>query len=310
MRDLNETLIYLKVVERGSFTAAASELNLPKSTVSRKVQDLEKRLGVQLLHRTTRKLGITEAGSVYFDLCRGIAGDLEVAESAVSDLQGGPRGWLRIGSPPTVASSWVAPLLGRFHASYPEIRLEMRSVEGQPDLITQELDIALVAGDLPDSSLAARRLASFRTFLFASSEYVEKYGDPEHPDGLSSHRILALAAHRQGHRFVWPLTDGSRALGTDVEPFLICNDFAMLQGTLLAGEGLALACEFSMGEFVRQGRVRKAMGGWHGPTIDLHAVFPRGHKLSPKVRAFIDFLVEHLSPASPPIHRALPVREH
>lgn len=310
MRDLNETLIYLKVVERGSFTAAASELNLPKSTVSRKVQDLEKRLGVQLLHRTTRKLGITEAGNVYFDLCRGITGELELAESAVSELQGGPRGWLRIGAPPTVANSWVAPLLGRFHSRYPEIRLDMRSVEGLPDLIAQELDIALVAGDLPDSSLAARRLASFKTFLYASPRYFQQHGDPTHPDDLSGHRILALAAHRQGHRFVWPMTDGAQAVGVAVDPFLICNDFVMLHGPLLAGEGLALACEFSMGEFAREGRVRTAMGSWHGPTIDLHAVFPRGHNMSPKVRAFIDFLVEHLSPASPPLRPVVPVQEH
>jgi DNA-binding transcriptional LysR family regulator len=310
MRDLNETLIYLKVVERGSFTAAASELNLPKSTVSRKVQDLEKRLGVQLLHRTTRKLGITEAGTVYFDLCRGIAGDLEMAESAVSDLQGGPRGWLRIGASPTVANSWIAPLLGSFHARYPEIRLEMRSVEGLPDLITQELDIALVAGELPDSSLAARRLASFKTFLFASPRYVQQRGNPGHPDELSDHRILALAAHRQGHRFIWPMTNGTQSLGVEVDPFLICNDFVMLHGPLLAGEGLALACEFSMSEFSRAGRVRIAMGAWHGPMIDLHAVFPRGHKMSPKVRAFIDFLVENLTPRSPPVRPVVPVREH
>lgn len=310
MRDLNETLIYLKVVERGSFTAAASELKLPKSTVSRKVQDLEKRLGVQLLHRTTRKFGVTEAGQVYFGLCRGIADDLEVAESAVSRLQGGPRGWLRIGAPPTVATSWIAPLLGSFHARYPEIRLEMRSVEGVPDLITQELDIALVAGNLPDSSLAARRLASFRTFLFASPRYIQMHGDPAGPDELSAHRMLVLASHRQGHRFVWPLSDGTRSLDVAVEPLLVSNDFVMLHGPLLAGEGLVLACEFSMGEFARSGRVCKAMEAWHGPTIDLHALFPRGQKMSPKVRAFVDFLVEHLSPASPPVAPAVPVQEH
>ena len=299
LRDLNETLIYLKVAERRSFTAAANELNLPKSTVSRKVQDLERRLGVQLLHRTTRKLGITEAGNVYFKMCKDIVHGLEAAESAVTKLQGGPRGWLRIGAPSSVANVWIAPLLDGFHARYPEVRLDLRSVDGVPDLITDELDIALVAGNLPDSSLAARRVASFKTYLFASPEYFSQRGEPSHPDELANHRILALAGHRQGSRVIWPVTDGTVTQAVEVDPFLICTDFAMLHGPLLAGAGLALACQFSMAEFMKAGRVRMAGGPWHGPTIDLHAVFPKGHTQSPKVRAFIDYLVERL-PSEPP----------
>ena len=124
-RDLNDTLIFVKVVEHGSFISAARALRLPKTTVSRKIQDLEARLGATLLHRTTRKLGLTEAGNVYFEHSQRIARELDEAESAVGQLQGGPRGWLRFTAPYSVGINWVAPLLGEFHARHPEVRLEM-----------------------------------------------------------------------------------------------------------------------------------------------------------------------------------------
>lgn len=296
-RDLNETLIFVRVVQCGSFTSAARQLRLPKSTVSRKVQELEQRIGVQLLHRTTRKLGTTEAGSLYFDLCEAITEDLERAESAVSRLQDGPRGWLRVGAPPAVANSCIAPLLGDFHARYPEVGLVLHSVDGVPDLISETLDIALVAGGLPDCSLAARKIASFDSSLFASPRYLDLHGAPDHPDDLRDHRLLALEGHCRDPRFVWSLSDGAEALDVAVEPFLICNDAVMLHGPLLAGEGLALGCESMMMDLVHRGALRKVMQPWRGPTIDLHVVFRRGRTLPPKVRVFIDFLVECLSPS-------------
>src|SRR5690554_7986160 len=123
--DLNDTLIFVKVVEHGSFVGAAKSLRLPKTTVSRKVQELESRLGARLLHRTTRSLGLTESGTVYYEHCKRIAQELEQPESAVSQLQSGPRGWLRLTVPNTVGNTWIAPLLGEFQARYPEIRIAM-----------------------------------------------------------------------------------------------------------------------------------------------------------------------------------------
>ena len=157
-RDLNDTLIFVKVVEHGSFISAARALRLPKTTVSRKVQDLETRLGAQLLHRTTRKLGLTEAGNVYFEHSQRIARELDEAESAVGQLQGGPRGWLRITAPYSIGITWIAPLLGEFHARHPEVRVEMVLTNESLDLIDKEIDVALRIGNLPDSNLVARRL--------------------------------------------------------------------------------------------------------------------------------------------------------
>src|SRR6476659_530227 len=176
-RDLNDTLVFVKVVETGSFISAAKALRLPKTTVSRKVLDLESRLGAQLLHRTTRKLGLTEAGSVYFEHCQRIARELDEAESAVGQLQSGPRGWLRFTAPYSIGITWIAPLLGEFHARHPEVRVEMVLNNEPLDLIDKEIDVALRIGNLPDSSLVARRLAVFRTQVYASPAYLARYGE-------------------------------------------------------------------------------------------------------------------------------------
>ena len=188
--DLNDTLVFLKVVEAGSFIAAARALRLPKTTVSRKVQNLELRLGAQLLHRTTRKLGLTEAGYVYYENCQRIARELEEAESAVAQLQGGPRGWLRITAPYSLGIERLAPLLGEFRARHPELKVEMLLSNESLDLIDRELDVALRIGDLPDSGLVARPLARLRTGVFASPSYIKRYGEPRHPEELVGHRAL------------------------------------------------------------------------------------------------------------------------
>src|SRR6186713_1192664 len=169
-RDLNDTLIFVRVVEHGSFIAAARALRLPKTSVSRKVQELEERLGAQLLHRTTRKLGLTEAGTIYFEHCQQIARQLDEAESAVGQLQGGPRGWLRVTAPYSFAISRITPLFGEFQARYPEVRVEMVLTNEQLDLIDKEIDLALRIGQPRDTSLVARRLGVFRSQVYASAE--------------------------------------------------------------------------------------------------------------------------------------------
>jgi DNA-binding transcriptional LysR family regulator len=294
--DLNDTLVFVKVVEHGSFIAAAKALRLPKTSVSRKVQELEVRLGAQLLHRTTRKLGLTEAGNVYFEHSQRIARELEEAESAVSQLQGGPRGWLRITAPYSIGVTWIAPLLGEFHARYPEVRVEMLLSNEPIDLISKEIDVALRGGNLPDSNLVARRLSVFRTQVYASPIYLERHGEPLHPDDLQHHRALAMQKQRRnGGSYVWTLNDGKRSDEFTVDPVLVANDPDALRGALLCGEGLMLSADVTVKAFVELGHVRRVLAGWTGPEFDFNAVFPRGQVQSPKVRAFVDFLVERLN---------------
>lgn len=295
--DLNDSLIFVKVVEQGSFIAAANALGLPKTTVSRKVQELEQRLGARLLHRTTRRIGLTEAGSVYHDHCRRIARELEEAESAVNQLQSGPRGWLRFTVPYSIGITWIAPLLGEFHAQYPEIQLDMHLGNEKLDLIAGEADLALRVGPLPDSNLVARKLGSLRSQVFASPAYIERYGEPLHPDELQFHRTLAMRKNRNIHnnRFFWPLSDGGELREFPVNPLVVANDPTALNGAMVCGEGLMLTGDVMAKPFVESGMVRRVLAGWTGPEYDFNAVFAGGRLVSPKVRAFVDFLVERLN---------------
>ncbi len=292
--DLNDTLIFVKVVEQGSFIAAAKSLGLPKTTVSRKVQELESRLGAQLLHRTTRKLGLTEAGNIYYEHCQRIARELSEAESAVSQLQGGPRGWLRFTAPYSIGIDKIAPLLGEFHAQYPEVRVEMILSNEPLDLIGGEIDVALRIGSLPDSNLVARRLGVLRTQVYASNHYMARYGEPLKPEDLLHHRVLAMPKHRRGNSFNLTLNDGTQDREFPVHPILVANDPAALKGALLCGEGLMVAADVMVKPYLEQGYLRRVLAGWTGPEFEFNAVFPRGRMMSPKVRAFVDFLVERL----------------
>lgn len=294
-RDLNDTLIFVKVVEHGSFVGAAKSLRLPTTTVSRKVQELETRLGAQLLHRTTRKLGLTEAGNVYYEHCQRIARELDEAESAVGQLQNGPRGWLRFTAPYSLGITWIAPLLGEFHALHPEVRVEMLLSNEPVDLIEQEIDVALRGGALPDSNLVARRLGLVRTQVYASPQYIERHGEPLHPDDLVHHRTLAMQKFRRGGQFYWPLGDGDGFQDYRIDPVLVASDPAALTGALVCGEGLMLAGDVSVKAHAELGHLQRVLAGWTGPDYEFNAVFPRGQTTAPKVRAFVDFLVERVN---------------
>ena len=307
-RDLNDTLIFVKVVEHGSFISAARVLRLPKTTVSRKVQDLEARLGAQLLHRTTRKLGLTEAGNIYFEMCQRIARELDEAEHAVGQLQDGPRGWLRFTAPYSIGITWIAPLLGEFHARHPEVKVEMMLSNDSLDLIGEEIDVALRVGPLPDSNLVARRLAVFRTQVYASPHYIERHGEPQHPDDLAHHRALAFMKFRRNGSYYWPLGDDGTTRDFRVEPILAANDPSALTGALLCGEGLMLASDLTVRAYVEKGYVQRVLAGWTGPELDCSAVFPQGRMQSPKVRAFVDFLVERLNFEADYMHVVCPDR--
>src|SRR5690606_38335193 len=252
-------------------------------------------LGAQLLHRTTRKLGLTEAGSVYFEHSQRIARELDEAESAVSQLQGGPRGWLRITAPYSLGIERIAPLLGEFHARHPEVRVEMLLANESLDMIDKELDVALRIGNLPDSNLIARKLTVLRTQVYASPAYIERHGGPLQPDDLQHHRTLGMQKmHRNSHYF-WPLSDGENMVEYPIDPIMVANDPAAVRGALLCGEGLMLASDIMVKAYAEKGYIRRVLAGWSGPELELNPLFPRGQVTSPKIRAFVAFLLERLS---------------
>jgi LysR family transcriptional regulator, regulator for bpeEF and oprC len=296
-RDLNDTLVFVKVVQHGSITAAARVLDLPKTTVSRKLRTLEDRLGARLLNRTTRRLALTEAGTVYYEHSRKIAAELEEAESAVHQLEGNPRGWLCVTAPYSLGTGLLAPFLHEFRARYPEVRVEVVLSNDVLDLVHEGIDVALRIGDLPDSTLIARRLVNWPTRVFASEGYLARFGEPLLPEDLTHHQALAHPLHRNNHGYRWRLNDGNEEREFEVTPVVVANDPEMLLPLLAADQGLMLAPEVIVRCYAGGAggaRVRPVLDAWRGPDMGLSAVYVGGRVLSPKVRAFVDFVAEQL----------------
>lgn len=293
-QDFNDTLMFVKVVEKGSFTAAAQALGVPKATLSRKVGELEQRLGTRLLKRTTRKIGLTEAGTLYYERSARIALDLAEAESAVTQLNSTPRGWLRFTAPYSLGTDAITPLLPEFMARYPDVRVDMHLTNERLDLVGSEMDLALRVGNLPDSTLSARRLATLQLHVYASPEYLTRHGEPLQPADLEHHRALAFSQQRQNGRYLWELEDGPRRIDVPVSPVLVANDPPSLFNAVISGVGVTLLPDSFGKVAVQQGRLRRLLNPWAGVPRDLNAVFPPGRMHAPKVKAFVDFLSERL----------------
>jgi DNA-binding transcriptional LysR family regulator len=294
LADLNDTLTFVRVVEDGSFTAAARELRLPKTTVSRRIRELEARLGAQLLNRTTRRLSLTEAGSVYFQQCRHVAQTLTNAEAAVGQLQGRPRGTLRIASSYSVMLNLVGPLLADFRALYPEVQIDLALSHRTLDLVEEQIDVALRMGPLIDSAMVARRLAVFPNRIYASPAYLAKHGEPEHPFDLRRHFALITRVSRRGGGYTWSMRKDGVTESYEITPVIEADDPEVLKAPLFAGAGLMMATDMIMARHVADGLVRPVLPGWLGRCPELHALFPRGHVQPPKLRALIDYIVERL----------------
>lgn len=292
--DLNDAVIFVKVIETGSFTAAARDLRLPKTTVSRRVRKLEQNLGAQLLNRTTRRLNLTEAGTTFFEQCQDIPRMLEDAKEAVGQLQGKPRGTLRVTASYSLMVNLIAPLLPDFRRLYPDVRMDIVLSHETLDLVADKIDLALRMGPLADSTMIARRLAVFPNHIYASPAYLAERGEPTHPVELQRHLALVTRVARRGRGYAWEMSRGGSSQCFPLNVVIEADDPEVLKAPLLAGAGLMMATDRIMARHVAEGSVRPVLQGWLGRCPDLHAIFPQGHVQPSKLRAFVDFLVERL----------------
>ena len=288
--DLNELLVFAKVAEKQSFTEAARDLGLPKATVSRKVRDLEERLGTRLLARTTRRVAPTEAGQILQDYCNRIAQEVEDAEAAVSRMQSAPRGNLRVSAPYTLGLAWLAPISAEFLALHPGIRLNLELSNSRVDLVGQGYDLAIRVGALDDSSHASRPLGRIVQRLYASPDYLDAHGRPSRPEELSEYDTLSLALNVRSDRVMWSLSKKTEQVQVAVRPLMVSNDPATLKAPLVAGRGIGLMGESFCADEVKQGLLEVVLPGWTGPVSPVSAIFPSRTGLPPKTRAFIDFI--------------------
>jgi DNA-binding transcriptional LysR family regulator len=286
--DLNELLVFAKVVQAGSFTVAARGLRMPKSTVSRKVSELEERVGAQLLQRTTRKLRLTDVGQAYYEHCARIVAEAEQAELAVTRMQAAPHGLLRVTAPLTF--SFLAPIVAEFLKHYPEVQLELVCTDRSVDLVQDGFDLAVRAGRLADSSLIARKLGSVERVVVAAPSYLAERGAPRNPKDLERHDCLVFGAGMEGN--VWTLHSGNKSVQVSVRARMVVNEPDMLRAVALAGAGIALLPTLPSVTDFTSGRLRRLLPDWSSSGAPVHAVYPGTRHHSPKVMAFVDFLRE------------------
>ncbi|MDB4968823.1 MAG: Transcriptional regulator, LysR family [Myxococcales bacterium] len=282
--DLNDILVFTRVVQSGSFTAAARALDLTKSSISRKVSELEDRLGARLLQRTTRKLSLTDVGRAYYENCARIVAELEEADLAVGRMQSSARGVLRITVP--LAFGAFGAIVAEFSKRYPEVQVEIVATDRQVDLVEEGFDLAIRAGALADSTLIARPLGQVRRLLVASPAYLKKSGQPKAPADLEKHACLVFAAAPSPAR--WTLRRDGKSVKVSTPARLVVNDFELLREAARSGLGIATLPEYLCKEDFARGRLRAVLPAWCTEETPIHAVYPTTRHLSPKVIAFVD----------------------
>lgn len=293
MLDFNEMVIFVKVVEAGNFTAAATNLGLPKSTVSRKIGQLEGRLGARLLQRTTRSVRPTELGALYYERCARLVADAEEAERAISQCQEEPRGLLRVTLPVDIGISIMPAIARDFLSQHPEIRLQVDVSDRIVDLVGEGFDMALRAGVLEDSTLVAHRLYTDRMRVCAAPEYFNQRGIPQTPEDLKQHDCVVFSARRRSQtlKFVGP----SGEVSVELSGRLGINNLNAIRGACLTGSVIGLLPELLCQELIAGGQLVSVLDAWSVREGGIYAIYPSPRHLTPKVRAFITFLDRHFS---------------
>lgn len=286
--------MFVRVADAGSFTRAAEQLRLSRPVVSKYVSRLEDRLGVRLLNRTTRRLSLTEAGRIFHQRSQRGLQDIEQAEAEVSRLQENPRGVLRLNTPMSFGILHIAPLLPEFQARYPEVSVDMKLDDRQVDVIEEGFDVSVRIAELPDSSLVARRLAPCRHIVVAAPAYLERHGTPRTPEDLRDHNIITFSyqASMADWHFVAP---DKRPVSVPVSGALQVNNSLALREALLAGAGIMRTPTFIVGRDIQAGRLVPLLGNYRALEISIFLVYPHRRHLSPKVRAFVDFVAEKIT---------------
>jgi DNA-binding transcriptional LysR family regulator len=298
MDRLSEMEAFATVVDQGGFTDAAKKLGISKSAVSKHVSSLETRLGARLLNRTTRRVSPTEIGLAYYDRARRVLNDAGEADALVTSMQSAPSGVLRVSVATDFGVNHLSPILGNFLHEFSDITVNMVLNNRYVELISEGFDLAVRIGDLEDSSLRARKLAETHKQMIASPAYLEEYGRPQRIDDLNEHKLLHYSNQANGS--VWKLTAPSgekrqvRSAG-----WLTVNDGQSLLTAACNGLGIAFLPDFLYADAMKAGKLVPAIEGLAPETQGIYAVYPPGRYTQPKVRAFIDFLVESFREKGP-----------
>lgn len=294
MDTLTAMSVFAAVVENNSLAGAARAKNISPSVVSKQLAALEDRLGVRLLNRTTRRISLTEVGSAYYDRCKRILADVDEAEVAVSQSHAAPRGRLKITAPTTFAHRHVAPHLPSFIARFPDVEVQLLVNDRIVDLVDEGIDLAIRISVLKDSSLIARKLANNVRSIVAAPEYLARHGRPRVPDELTQHTLLTYPPGNQIND--WHFMVGGTETVIRAKGAIMTSNGDSILKAVQAGGGLAMLPSFMTGEHIKSGRLIEVLSEFVREDVPIYAVYPSSRHLSPKVRAFVDFLIETYGP--------------
>lgn len=293
MDRFQEMRVFTAVVDAGSFVAAADALEMSKPAVSRHVAELEQRLGVRLLHRTTRRLSLTVEGEVFLARCRELLAGVDEAEAEVSARGGSAVGLLKVSAPVSFGIRHLAPLWAEFMARHPQLTLDLTLTDRFIDLVDEGFDMAVRVARLPSSSLVSRRLASTRMVLCASPGYVRRNGAPDRPADLAAHAVLGYSLLATGDTWEFEGPEGPESVR--VKPRMQTNSGDTCTAVAVGGGGIVLQPQFLVGDALESGALVEVMPGYRSTELGIYAVYPTRKHMPPKVRLLVDHLAERLS---------------
>jgi DNA-binding transcriptional LysR family regulator len=285
-----EIKVFTTVADCGSFVAASDALKLSKAAVSRYVSDLERRLGARLMHRTTRKLSLTPEGEIFLMRCRAILESIDESEEEISTRGNTASGTLRITAPVSFGIRHLAPLWNDFLNKYPQVKVELELSDRVINLVEEGVDLAIRIGQLNDSTLISRQLASTRLVLCASPKYLERRGTPSHPRELVEHETFSYSLLSTGH--TWKFDGPEGKIDVRVSPRMISNNGDTGVEVCIRGGGIHLWPTFLVQEHLRTGSLIEVLPAFKASTLGIYAVYPSRKYVSPKVRVLVDFLLD------------------
>lgn len=296
MEHLSDIAVFVRVVEAGSFTAAADKLGLSQSAVSKSVNRLEERMGTRLLNRSTHRLSLTEAGAALHERGRRALGEIEEAELEVARLQTEPRGVLRVNAPMSFGILHVSPLIPEFLARFPALTVDLQLDDRLTDLVDEGFDCAIRIKALNDSTLVAKRLGPCRQVICAAPQYLKRHGTPTTAEELKEHSVLVYTYRANPGEWELRAPNGKKIRFESRARLYSNNGIALVQAAL-KGLGILVPPTFYIGKELKEGKLVTIMDDHTVlPELSIHAVYPQRRHLSPKVRAFVDFFAERFGP--------------
>lgn len=292
-----EMAFFHVLIRCGSLSAAARELGLTTPAVSRRLALLESRLGVQLLNRTTRRIGLTPEGEEYLTEAKRILADIDDLEQHLSRSTAQPRGLLRVNATLGFGRSHVAPVISKFCKAYPQVQVQFHLSVTPPPLSEDEFDVCVRFGEPPDARIIARKVAANRRLLCAAPAYLARHGTPRTPADLGRHNCISIHYGDEAYG-LWRLTSGRRSEAVKVTGSLSTNDGDIAVAWALDGHGILMRAEWDIAKYLRSGRLRPVLENYATPPADIYAVYPQRHQKSRRVTAFVDMLCAALDSAA------------